>query len=79
MHLSYWQFWAIISPLALAVGIISSAIMVRILREPPASIRGCDDCGSRLFDTDGTNCAHCVALRRSVLQAEGARAKGLTP
>ena len=67
MHLVYWQFLALLTPIALSLGVISAAIMVRITRDP---IRGCNDCGDRLNSTNGTHCDQCVERRQTRLDTE---------
>lgn len=78
MHLVYWQFWTIVTPLSVALGCITGAIVYRLTRPPTPPRQGCDDCGTALQPTDGPCCPHCVALRRSVLKAQGDRENGLT-
>lgn len=70
MHLNTWQFWALITPIALSLGIVSTAVMVRLTQPPQEPIRGCDDCGAQLTSYDGTHCPQCVGRKRANLNAE---------
>lgn len=70
MHLNPWKFWALITPVALSIGMVSTAVMLRLTQPPEAPIRGCEDCGAQLSKADGTHCWQCVGRKRANLNAE---------